>query len=144
MAKLIFVNLPVADVAASVAFYEAIGATRNPAFSDDSAACMVFSDHIHFMLLGHDRFATFTTKTIVDARAQVETLTCLSEDSREAVDATMERALAAGGREDVAAAQDMGFMVSRRFEDPDGHSVDLVWMDVGAAADAMTPEHAAA
>ena len=86
MTKMIFVNLPVADVARSTAFYEAIGATNNPQYTDDTAACMVFSDTIHVMLLTHDKFAQFTPKRIADAHATSEVLIAISADSREAVD----------------------------------------------------------
>lgn len=140
MPMLIFVNLPVADIAASTTFYEAVGATKNPMFSDATTACMVFSDTIHVMLLDHARYATFTRKRIVDAHRESETLTALSADSRADVDAVLARAIAAGGREDTAATQDYGFMYGRRFEDPDGHSIDIMWMDVDAAQSAMAPQ----
>src|SRR4051812_47917609 len=97
MAKLIFVNLPVADLPRAVAFYEAVGATKNPQFSDDTAACMVLSETIHAMLLTHDKFRQFTTKAIPDARATCQVLLCLSADSRAEVDDTVGRAGAAGG-----------------------------------------------
>lgn len=134
MAKMIFVNLPVADVAKATAFYEAIGAVRDPRFCDGSASMVAFSDTITFMLLGHARFADFTPKPIVDAKTQVEALFCLSEESREAVDLTMERALAAGAKADPTPRQEMGdYMYGRSFEDLDGHIVELMWMDVEAA-----------
>ncbi len=93
MSKLIFLNLPVADLAAAKAFYEAIGATTNPTFTDETAACMVFSDVIHVMLLTHEKFAQFTPKRIADAHETSEVLICISADSREAVDEITEKAL---------------------------------------------------
>jgi uncharacterized protein len=143
MPKLIFVNLPVADLAAAKAFYEAIGAVNNPAFTDETAACMVFSESIHVMLLTHDKFAQFTPKRIADARETSEVLVCVSEESREAVDAITEKALAAGGRE-PRGKQDYGFMYGRSFEDPDGHIWESMWMDMDAftAAKAQQPESA--
>jgi uncharacterized protein len=135
--KLIFVNLPVADLAVAKAFYEAIGATNNPQFTDETAACMVFSDTIHVMLLTHAKFAQFTPKRIADAHQTSEVLICISADSREAVDSITEAALAAGGRE-PREKQDYGFMYSRSFEDPDGHIWEPMWMDLAAAAEAMT------
>src|SRR5690606_28516085 len=110
MPKLIFINLPVADLPRSVAFYEAVGASRNPKFSDETAACMVFSDTIHAMLLTHEKWATFTDRSIPDAHKTAQVLLCLSEDSREAVDAVVERAAKAGGQADPSAKQDYGFM----------------------------------
>ena len=143
MSKMIFVNLPVADLAAATAFYEAIGATRNPQFSDDTASSMVFSDTIYVMLLTRDKFATFTPKPIADAHQATEVLIALSCDSREGVDDITERALAAGGRE-PRDRQDYGFMYSRSFEDPDGHIWEPVWMDLEAATGAMAQSEPAA
>ena len=133
MPQMIFVNLPVADLDAAIAFYEAIGGTKNPQFSDETAACMVFTDTIYVMLLTRDKFATFTPKPVADAHAATEVLIAITADSREAVDDITERALAAGGRE-PREKQDYGFMYSRSFEDPDGHIWEPVWMDAEAAA----------
>src|SRR3954468_3967756 len=98
MAKLIFVNLPVADLPRSIAFYEAVGATRNPQFSDDTAACMILSDTIHVMLLPHPKFGPSTPKAIADAHGATEALLCVSCDDRGAVDAMTGAAIAHGGR----------------------------------------------
>ena len=86
MAKLIFVNLPVTDLARATAFYQAIGAAKNEQFCDDTASCMVFSETIHAMLLTHDKFRQFTPKKIADAKTSSEVLICLSADSRDGVD----------------------------------------------------------
>ena len=138
MPKMIFINLPVADLARSIAFYEAVGATKNEMFSDDTAACMVVSDVIHVMLLTHDKWKGFTHRTIPDAHASAQVLLCLSEDSREAVDAVVAKAGAAGGKADPNATQDYGFMYGRSFEDPDGHVFEPMYMDVDAATAAMS------
>ena len=132
MPKLIFVNLPVTDLGRSKAFYEAVGATLNPKFSDDTAACMVVSETIHVMLLTHAKWRQFTQKPIVDAHSHAQTLLCLSEDSREQVSAALEKAVAAGGKADPVAPQDFGFMYGRSFEDPDGHIWEVMWMDPNA------------
>jgi predicted lactoylglutathione lyase len=137
MSKLIFVNLPVADLDRAVAFYEAIGAVKNEQFTDHTAACMVFSETIHVMLLTHDKFRQFTPKPIADAKAATEVLICLSAESRDAVDAALAKAGAAGGRVDPGPKQDHGFMYGRSFEDPDGHIFELMWMDLEAARAAM-------
>ncbi len=146
MAKLIFVNLPVTDLARSTAFYEAVGATRNEQFSDHTAACMVFSDTIHAMLLTHDKFRQFTPKAIADARTTSEVLICVSADSRDEVDGLVRKAIAAGGKGDPTPTQDFGFMYGRSFEDPDGHIWEVMWMDMEAAKTAMakSPEHVGA
>jgi predicted lactoylglutathione lyase len=134
MSKLIFVNLPVSDLAQSTAFYQALGAAKDERFSDGTAACLVFSETIHVMLLTHDKFRQFTPKTIANARETSEVLICISMDSREAVDATVEKAGPAGGKVDPTTKQDHGFMYGRSFEDPDGHIWEVMWMDAAAAA----------
>ena len=139
MTKLVFINLPVNDLASATGFYEAIGAKKNPQFSDETASCMVFSDTIHVMLLTHEKFRQFTPKKIADAKASSEVLICISADSRDTVDKTVGNAQAAGGRADPGAKQDYGFMYGRSFEDPDGHIWEVMWMDVAAA----TASHAA-
>src|SRR3954470_2187832 len=129
MPQLIFVNLPVADLAAARAFYEAIGAANNPAFTDETAACMVFSDVIHVMLLTHEKFAQFTPKRIADAKETSEVLICISADSREEGDDITDKAPAPGGGE-PREKQDYGFMYGRSFEDLDGHIWEPMWMDM--------------
>ena len=139
MARMIFVNLPVADLGRAVAFYEAVGAEQNQQFSDETAAMMVFSDAIHVMLLTHDKFRQFTSKKIADAREATEVLLAISADSRAGVDEITEKALAAGGRE-PRQAEDHGWMYGRSFEDPDGHVWEPVWMDVAAMSQPLAAE----
>jgi predicted lactoylglutathione lyase len=133
MPKMIFVNLPVTDLARSTAFYQAIGAEKNEQFSDHTASCMVFSETIHAMLLTHEKYRQFTTKTIADAHATSEVLIALTVDSRTDVDGLAAKAKGAGARLDPTPVQDFGFMYSRSFEDPDGHVWEAFWMDVEAA-----------
>jgi predicted lactoylglutathione lyase len=140
-ARMIFVNLPVGDLQKSRAFLEALGAVNEPKFTDETAACMTFTDAIHVMILTHDKFSQFTPRPIVDAKASSEVLLCLSENSRESVDSTLERAVAAGGTADPAPKQDYGVMYGRSVADPDGHIWEIMWMDPAAAergTDAIT------
>ena len=134
MPKMIFVNLPVTDLAAAIRFYEAIGCRKNEQFSDEKAASMVWSDTIYFHLLTRDYFQTFTPKAVADAHTASEVLICLSRDSRAEVDAITEAAAGAGGKADIRERQDMGFMYSRAFADPDGHVLEPMWMDMEAMA----------
>lgn len=134
MPKMIFVNLPVRDLAAATAFYVALGGTVNPKFSDAQASSVMFSDAIGVMLLTHDRYRGFTRRPIGDARRESQALIALSVDSRGAVDATLARAVAAGGRADPNPAQDHGFMFSRSIEDPDGNVWEIWWMEMTGAA----------
>jgi predicted lactoylglutathione lyase len=131
---MIFVNLPVKDLAVSIRFYEAIGCEKNEQFSDDRAAAMVWSDVITFQLLTHDYFATFARKPLSNAQETTGMLIALSRDSREEVDAITEAAVAGGGKGDIRERQDMGFMYGRTFEDPDGHVFEPMWMDMAAFA----------
>ena len=146
MAKLIFVNLPVADVAKATAFYEAIGCTKDDRFSQaGQAAAMVWSDTISFMLLSHDFYKGFLPhKEIADTRATNAVLLCLSRESRAEVDAITQAAATAGGIADPRPAQDMGFMYGRSFEDLDGHLFEPMYMDVEAAMHAFGGQEQAA
>ncbi|HET7575073.1 MAG TPA: VOC family protein [Sphingomicrobium sp.] len=133
MSRMIFVNLPVSDLQKARSFVEALGAVNEPKFTDDTAACMTLSESIHIMLLTHGKFKQFTPKPITDAKAGSEVLLCLSADSRESVDSTIERAIANGGTADPAPKQDYGVMYGRSVADPDGHIWEIMWMDPAAA-----------
>ena len=144
MTRMIFVNLPVSSVAAAATFYEALGFTRNPMFSNEQAAAMEWSDTISVMLLDTAFYATFTDKALIDAKTTSGVLLCISRDSRAEVDAITEAAIAAGGRE-TREPQNMGFMYSRAFEDLDGHTWEPMHMDMAAVGQAMSqPEPATA
>ena len=144
MAKMIFVSLPVSDLKRATAFYQAIGAVKNPQFSDDTASCMVFSETIHAMLVTHDKYRHFTSKKIVDAKTSSQMLLCISADSRAEVDDVVGKAKAAGGVLDPSPVDDYDFMYGRSFEDPDGHMWGVNWMDLEAAAKAMAKNMAPA
>ena len=133
MTRMIFVNLPVTDLARSTTFYQAVGFGKNEQFSNEVASGMVWSEAIHVMLLAHDFWKTFTTKAIPDAHSSAQVLLCLSRDSKEDVDSIVAEATAAGGKADPTPKQDMGFMYGRSFEDPDGHIWEVMWMDPVAA-----------
>lgn len=137
MPKMIFVNLPVKNVAQSTSFYEVIGATKNPMFSDETASGMVISDTIHVMILDHEKFSQFTPKKIADANTVNEVLICLSAESKAEVDAIVEKAVNAGGKADPGPKQDYGFMYGRSFEDLDGHIWEIMWMDMEEAKKVM-------
>ena len=132
MSKMIFVNLPVRDLPASRAFYVALGGEVNPQFSDEHAKSVMLSEAIGVMIMTHERFRQFTKRPIGDARRESYALLALSVDSRDAVNATLTRAAAAGGRADPNPAQDHGFMFNRTVEDPDGNVWEIVWMDAAA------------
>ncbi len=129
MNRQIFVNLPVADLPKSRAFFEALGYSCNEQFSDATAACVVVSEHIHVMLLTHPKIRDFIPKEveISDATKAVEVLICLSCESREEVGELVRKAVAAGGTT-YAEPKDYGFMLQHSFQDLDGHRWELVHM----------------
>ncbi len=127
MINQIFLNLPVADLQRSVAFFEALGFTHNPQFSGDGAACIVISDAISVMLATHAKFREFTPKAVCDTNQAVEVLISLGCESREQVDELVAKALAAGGST-YDEPEDFGFMYTHSFVDPDGHGWGLLHM----------------
>ena len=143
MTQMIFVNLPVADLEKSKAFYSAIGFTNEPKCTDETADDMQLIDAIVVMLLTHDKWKQFTSKAIPNAKESAQVMNALGRDSREAVDAMVEQAKAAGGTPDCNPVQDYGFMYGRSFEDLDGHIWETFWMDP-AAAEAGPPDMAEA
>lgn len=126
--RLIFVNLPVKDLDASIAFFTKLGFTFNPKFTDQSATCMIVSDKAYFMLLQTDRFNDFAKKPIGDATATTAAMYAVSAADRADVDAFAEAALAAGATP-ANDPMDMGFMYGRSFFDLDGHAWEVMWMD---------------
>lgn len=131
MQKMIFVNLPVTNLAASMAFYKALGFANNPHFTDNTAACMVWSEAICVMLLTHDKWHSFTQRPI-PPNTSSEVMLAVACESRDAVDAMNDAAVAHGGNTDINPKQDYGFMYSRSFADPDGHVWEPMWMDPAA------------
>lgn len=132
MARMIFVNLPVRDLPAATRFYEALGGVLNPQFSSEQASSIMFSDAIGVMLLTPEHYSQFTARPIGDARRESQALFALTADSKDEVNATIEKGVAAGGRADPNPAQDLGFMFNRHIEDPDGNVWEFVWMDPSA------------
>lgn len=128
MTKMIFVNLPVTDLQASIAFYKALGFEQNPQFSDDAGACMVWSETIYTMLLTHAKWRTFTDRPL-PPQGSTGVMLSLALDSRDAVDAMNRAAVAHGGQADVNPVQDLGFMYGRDLADRDGHLWGPFWMD---------------
>lgn len=133
MSTMVFVNLPTKDLDRSKAFFTALGWEINANFTDENAACIVIDENIFLMILTHDFFATFSDKPIVDPDTALQVEVSLSAESKEAVDAMLEKVLAAGGAEHRP-VQDLGFMYGRTFDDPDGNQFSVMWMDAAAAA----------
>jgi predicted lactoylglutathione lyase len=144
--RMLFVNMPVADVARSKAFFAKLGFSFNPMFSDDTSACMLVGEQAFVMLLVREKFAEFAKLPVADPTAHTLALYCFSASSRDEVDAIGAAALEAGGSE-ADDAEDLGFMYSRSFYDLDGHGWQVLWMDPAAAEqgpEAVTQDAAAA
>ncbi|MCT7354911.1 VOC family protein [Streptomyces sp. 15-116A] len=129
--QMIFVNLPVNDLEASKKFFTELGYSINKQFSDETAASVVISDTIVAMLLTKEKYASFTKKEIADATKTSEVLLALSAETREKVDELVDKAIAAGGSPS-GETQDYGFMYGRAFDDIDGHTWEVIWMDPSA------------
>lgn len=142
MTKMIFVNLPVADLDQAKAFYTALGFTFNPQFSNEDGACMVLSDSIYVMILTHAKWHTFTTRPICPPGSSEVSL-ALSVDSKDEVNRLVEAGAAAGGTADVNPPEDDGFMFQRTIADPDGHIWEPFWMDQAAVVGEPAAEAAA-
>ncbi|NJM76417.1 MAG: lactoylglutathione lyase [Acaryochloridaceae cyanobacterium RU_4_10] len=128
MSKMIFISLPVTNLAASMSFYKSLGFENNSQFTDDTSACMVWSEAINVMLLTHEQWRVFTNRPIPPVTSS-EVMLALSCDSREAVDAMNKTAAANGGTADINPVQDLGFMYNRNLADPDGHVWEAMWMN---------------
>jgi uncharacterized protein len=124
----LFVNLPVHDLKKSVEFFTRLGFQFDPRITDDKATCMILSEEAFVMLLVDERFKDFTSKQICDTRTATEALFCISAESRDAVDALVHGAIAAGGTHALK-PMDHGFMYGWSFYDLDGHHWEVMWMD---------------
>lgn len=124
----IFVNVTTTDLDRSKAFYTALGCEINPLFTDENAACIVWNEHIYFMVLTREHFGGFTDKTLADPRASAQVILAMSRESREDVDGILADGIAAGGSE-PREPSDYGFMYSRTMEDPDGNILEFLYMD---------------
>jgi len=132
LSRLLFLNLPVRDLAASRAFFEGLGLEFSGRFCEGRAECIVIGDQAFVMLFDRERFAEFVSWPIADARAGTGFTVSITAASREEVDAITETALATGatGAKDPL---EYGFMYNRTFHDLDGHLWEVMWMDRAAA-----------
>ncbi|MEU6472322.1 VOC family protein [Streptomyces massasporeus] len=129
--QMIFVNLCTGDLGASKKFFTELGFTINEQFSDDTTASVVISETIVVMVHTKEKYLQFTKKEVADSKKTSEVLIALSSESREKVDELVEKAVAAGGSVS-GETQDHGFMYGRAFDDVDGHTFEVVWMDPAA------------
>lgn len=141
--RMIFVNLAVKDLDSSVAFFTELGFAFDARFTDETATAMIVNEQATVMLLVEDRFKDFTKKQLVDPRTQTEAILALSAESRAGVDEFADKALEAGGSP-ANDPMDMGFMYGRSFQDLDGHSWEVIWMDPSALAQSSEITHSGA
>ncbi|QJX48660.1 glyoxalase/bleomycin resistance/extradiol dioxygenase family protein [Hymenobacter taeanensis] len=141
MATSIFINLPVKNLNASVAFFTQLGFSFNAEYTNEQGTCMIISDTISVMLLVESFFQTFTGKPLVNAHQANEAILCLSTDSRAEVDRIANAAVAAGGKPVPQQSQnEMEFMYDRNFQDLDGHLWNILYMDLNLAQQTARPE----
>ena len=124
----IFVNIPTNDLERAKAFYTALGCSLNPLFTDENAACVVWSEDIFFMVLTKEYFSTFTDKEFADPKTHAQVLLSISRDSRDDVDRIVDAGVANGGTA-PGDPQDYGFMYARDLVDPDGNGIQFMYMD---------------
>jgi len=127
--KQVFINLPVADVEKSMKLYTQLGFSVNPLFSDDHQKCMVWSEHIYVMLIMHETFQAYSKKPIPNTKNYVAANYTLPVESLERVNEIVESGLKAGGTEPFPML-DEGFMQLRKIADFDGHTWDIIYMDL--------------
>ncbi|MCO5315112.1 MAG: glyoxalase [Solirubrobacterales bacterium] len=132
MSRMLFLNLPVDDVAASRGFFDRLGFSFDENFSDEKVVCMEVNDQSWVMLLNHSRFGDFAPRPIADARTETAHIVAVSAESRDEVDEINRLALSLGATPAEDEPDDYGFMYSRSFHDLDGHPWNIVWMDPAA------------
>jgi uncharacterized protein len=128
MAKKVFINLPVKDLTRSMTFFQGLGYSFNPQFTDEKAGCMIVSESIFVMLLTDRYFKTFIDTDICDTHRATEVLIALDADSKDDVVELVAKAEKLGGRV-YAKPQDHGWMYQHSFADPDGHKFEVFYMD---------------
>lgn len=127
----IFINLPVKDLSKSTHFFQELGFTLNPQFSDETTSCLIVSEHIYFLIMTKETFKKFSKKEVADTSTSAEAIFCLTAESREQVDETVQKALSLGGKT-YSEPQDHGFMYIWGFQDLDGHLWEISYMDPSA------------
>lgn len=128
--RMLFVNLVVADLPRSMAFFRALGLDFNPQFTNEEAACLVVSDAAFVMLHTPGSMKRFTSKPGCDTATHTAGIYAVSAESRAEVDRCADAAAAAGAPA-FNPPMDLGFMYLRSFLDPDGYPWEVFWMDPG-------------
>lgn len=129
MATKVFINLPVKDLTASMHFFQQLGLSINPQFTDDKACCLVVSDSIFVMLLTEAYFKTFINTEVCDARKSTEVLIALDAASKAEVEQTIAKAQTLGATL-YGEPQDFGWMYQHSFADLDGHRWEFAYLDM--------------
>ncbi|MEV7806031.1 VOC family protein [Microbispora sp. NPDC088329] len=129
---MLYINLPVKDLATSRRFFTALGFAFNDQFADEKMEAMIIGPDTFAMLLTEEYFATYTDKKIADTGEVTEAIFALGVESRQRVDELAEAAAANGGALS-GETKDLGFAYTRAFTDPDGHLWEATHMDFTAA-----------
>lgn len=132
----IFLNLAVKDLNRAISFFNGLGFSTNPKFTNEKGACIVIGENINVMILVEEFYQTFTKKQICNSATTSEALISISVGSREQVDEMMEKAVKGGGT-DYQQSNDYGWMYQRTFLDPDGHHWEVFSMDESQIPDQL-------
>ncbi len=129
--RTLHVQLPVADLERSTAFFARLGFGFDPRLSGGTAACMPVGEQAVVMLLDRETFAQYAHLPAGHPTTHTQALYAFGVCTRDEVDTVVDAALAAGGRE-ADGPEDHGSMYTRSFSDLDGHPWQVVWMDAAA------------
>jgi predicted lactoylglutathione lyase len=128
MTTSIYINLAVSNLERTNNFFQELGFSFNPKFSNEQASCMVLNDKAAVMLLNEAFFRSFTKNEIADAHRTTEVLLAIDQPDKNSVNVFVDKAISLGAKENRD-PQDHGFMFARSFHDLDGHIWEVLWMD---------------
>jgi uncharacterized protein len=136
MPRLTFLNLPVKDLARTKEFFTSLGFSFNPQFTDDKSGCLIIQENASYvMLITHEFFNGFIPGRTIAPEGQTEMIYAITANSREEVDAMLEKVIAGGGKD--YRKEDHGWMYNRAFTDLDGHIWEVAYMDMSAMPQAQ-------
>ncbi len=129
MNKQIYLNTHTSDLKRAITFFEGLGFTFDPKFTDENAGALIISPDITIMILNNPFFKGFIgSKEVVDTTKNSEMIICINAETREAVDQLVEKAFELGAAKSNE-PYDYGWMYGRSFLDLDGHNWEVAYLD---------------
>jgi len=130
MAKQIWLNLPVKDVAKAKDFFWKIGFSFNEQHDTPNSTCMVVGEsHFVVMLFEESLFTGFSQNKLTDTQSSSEVLISIDAESVAEVDELAKKVEEAGGTIFSPPAESQGWMYGFGFADLDGHRWNVLFMD---------------